>query len=75
MRSDLAPWSILDGLVSLSDKQLVFQQHTPQTEPPFAMLETICEDALERLAAQALQTTIQWYRQRYQPLQVTSRAA
>ncbi|HEY0735152.1 MAG TPA: tetratricopeptide repeat protein [Herpetosiphonaceae bacterium] len=53
-RGDVEPWSILDGLASLIDKNLVFQQHTPQTEPSFAMLETIREYALERLSTHDL---------------------
>lgn len=50
-RSGRLPWSTLDGLASLVDKNLVFQQPTPHGEPSFTMLETIREYALERFAA------------------------
>ncbi|HEY0601835.1 MAG TPA: BTAD domain-containing putative transcriptional regulator, partial [Herpetosiphonaceae bacterium] len=53
-RGEFGSWSILDGLASLIDKNLVFQQPTPQPEPSFAMLETIREYALERLSTHDL---------------------
>ncbi|MBV9791737.1 MAG: tetratricopeptide repeat protein [Chloroflexi bacterium] len=50
-RTEPISWSVLDGLASLVDKNLVLQQPTPHGEPSFTMLETIREYALERLAA------------------------
>ncbi len=43
--------SILDGLTSLVDQHLLRAEEGPEGEPRFAMLETIREYALERLAA------------------------
>ncbi len=45
------PHHILDGLAPLVDKSLLRQEIRPDSEPRFAMLETIREYAQERLAA------------------------
>jgi predicted ATPase/transcriptional regulator with XRE-family HTH domain len=42
---------IVDGLASLVDKSLLYQDEGPDAEPRFTMLETIREFALEQLAA------------------------
>jgi predicted ATPase/DNA-binding CsgD family transcriptional regulator len=43
------PISVLDGLASLLNKNLLRQEEGPEGEPRFTMLETIHEYALERL--------------------------
>jgi predicted ATPase/DNA-binding NarL/FixJ family response regulator len=42
---------LLDGIASLVDKSLLRRSETPGDEPRFAMLETVREYGLERLAA------------------------
>ena len=43
------PIDVLDGLESLLNKNLLRQEHGPEGEPRFTLLETIHEYALERL--------------------------
>ncbi len=43
------PIGVLDGLESLLNKNLLRQEHGPEGEPRFTLLETIHEYALERL--------------------------
>jgi predicted ATPase/class 3 adenylate cyclase len=45
------PLDVLEGLGSLVDESLLRQEEQPDGEPRFAMLETVREYALERLAA------------------------
>ncbi len=45
------PLAVLDGVASLIDKSLVRREESATGEPRFALLETIREYALERLAA------------------------
>jgi tetratricopeptide (TPR) repeat protein len=48
---------LLEGLASLVDKNLIQSVDRTETEPRFAMLETIREHALERLAESGEQST------------------
>ena len=57
--------NILDGLMSLMDKNLVKQETGTDDAPRFVMLETIHEYALEQLSASGELETLQWQHANY----------
>jgi predicted ATPase/transcriptional regulator with XRE-family HTH domain len=59
------PAGILDGLTSLVDKSLMYEEDGPDGEPRFLMLETIREYASEQLVAHGEESALRRQHARY----------